>query len=59
MISQLNGQLQGVATVSTAAAPTPGERRIIGEDWSNKTSAEAKDAGVKVTVLCRDGYYVP
>ena len=33
--------------------------RLIGEDWSSKTAAEAHKAGVKTTVLCSDGYYVP
>lgn len=51
-----------------AAAQEPGaevitepvnEPRLIGDDWSSKTSHEAHAAGVKSTVLCSDGYYVP
>lgn len=60
LISQLSAQAAAVATVPAAPAEDPaGERRIIGEDWSNKTAAEAKAAGVTRTVLCSDGYYVP
>ena len=60
LISQLNAQVAAVATVPAAPAADPaGERRIIGEDWSSKTTAEAQAAGVKRTVLCSDGYYVP
>ncbi len=59
LISQLNGELQGLATVPKTDAPVIGERRIIGEDWGSKTTAEAHAAGVKQTVLCSDGYYVP
>lgn len=59
LISQLNGQLQALATVPSAPVTVGGERRIIGEDWSDRTAAEAEAAGVKSTVLCKDGYYVP
>lgn len=59
LISQLTAQAAAVATVPAAAVPTPGERRIIGVDWSSKTSAEAKEMGASQTVLCSDGYYVP
>lgn len=59
LISQLNAQVASVATVPNAPAATPGVRRTIGEDWGSKTTADAAEAGVKVTVLCSDGYYVP
>lgn len=59
MISQLNAEVSASATVPVVAAPVMGEKRYIGEDWSNKTAAEAKAAGVDRTVLCSDGYYVP
>ena len=59
LISQLNAQAASVATVPNAAPPAIGERRYIGEDFSGKTSAEARAMGVDHTVLCADGYYVP
>jgi hypothetical protein len=60
LISQLSAAAAAVATVPTPPAKDPaGERRIIGEDWSAKTTSEAHAAGVKQTVLCSDGYYVP
>jgi hypothetical protein len=34
-------------------------QRVIGGEWSRRTSAEAKEAGVKTSVLCSDGWYVP
>lgn len=59
LISQLNAQVASVATVPNAPAATPGVRRTIGEDWGARTTVDAAAAGVKVTVLCSDGYYVP
>lgn len=59
MISQLSAAAASVATVPAAVPPALGERRIIGQDWSTKTAAEAHAEGVKSTVLCSDGYYVP
>lgn len=58
LISELNAKLQGMETV-VATPKVVGERRLIGVDWSDRTSAEAKEAGVTHTVLCKDGYYVP
>lgn len=58
MISQLMAQAQSVATVPVVAKEA-GEPRIVGEDWRSKTTAEAHAAGVTITVLCSDGYYVP
>lgn len=58
LISQLNAQLQGMQTVP-AALPQAEAPRIVGEDWSSMTSAEAKARGCTKTVLCRDGYFVP
>lgn len=58
MISVLQDKLDAVATVPQVA-PQPYTPRLIGEDWSQKTSAEAKAAGVRHTVLCSDGYYCP
>lgn len=57
-LADANSKLQALQTVPTPLAKAAGQR-IIGEDWSNKTSAEAKAAGVTHTVLCSDGYYVP
>lgn len=59
LVSELNGRLQGVATVPAPDAAPIGVRRIIGENWGDKTAAEAQAAGVTYTVLCSDGYYVP
>lgn len=59
LISDLSAKLASVATVPQSAPPAPGERRFIGEDWTSKTSEEARAAGVDRTVLCSDGYYVP
>lgn len=59
IIAQLNAQVQATATVPAAPIAPVGEPRLIGEDWSTKTAAEAKAAGVNRTVLCSDGYYVP
>lgn len=58
MISQLMAQAQSVATVPVVAKEA-GEPRIVGVDWRGKTTAEAHAAGVTMTVLCSDGYYVP
>lgn len=58
VVANLNDQLQSVQTVATPLVQVEGPR-LIGEDWSNKTAAQARDAGCKVRVLCSDGYYVP
>lgn len=58
-LAKVNAQLQAVQTVPTPLAQVDSGPRLIGEDWSNKSSAEAKAAGVTTTVLCADGYYVP
>lgn len=65
-VAQLNAALEQAQTTIRAMETVPkrhdavGEpERIIGEDWRSKTTAEAHAAGVKKTVLCKDGYYVP
>ena len=59
VISQLNAQAASLATVPNSAPAVVGERRLIGEDWSSKTTSDAAAAGVRQTVLCSDGYFVP
>ena len=59
IIAELNAQLQGMATVPSSPKQPAGVARIIGEDWSSKTTAEAMAAGVDRIVLCSDGYHVP
>lgn len=39
-------------------APAATER-VIGEDWSRRTTADAAAAGLTTKVLCSDGWYVP
>ena len=59
-VAMLEDQL--AAAKERAAAPAPAAPvvpRLIGENWSNRTSAEARAAGVTFTVMCCDGYYVP
>jgi len=51
----LRDRLAGKPKVAAA----PAAPRLIGEDWSDRTSADAKEAGVTRMVLCKDGYYVP
>lgn len=61
-VDLLNAHIQDFADGTAkpqAQAAEPKEARLIGEDWSNMTSAEAKAAGCTMKVLCRDGYYVP
>jgi hypothetical protein len=58
MVQSLEDQLANAEEGAQAAAPPPAPR-LIGEDWSHKTSAQAKAAGVTKSVLCSDGYYVP
>lgn len=58
-LADANSKLQAVQTVPAALAQVESGPRLIGEDWSNRTSAEAKAAGVTHTVLCADGYFVP
>lgn len=60
-VEALNQNLMDIA--DGQAAPQrqaePKEPRLIGENWSSLTAAEAKAKGCTVTVLCRDGYFVP
>lgn len=58
IIADLNERLRDLETVPARPAE-PEAPKLIGEDWSGKTAAEAKAAGVTKTVLCSDGYYVP
>lgn len=51
-------KLHELETVPTPA-PKVDEVRLIGEDWSSMTAAEAKAKGCRTTVLCSDGYFVP
>lgn len=54
MITQL------MAQAAPAQAPaSSGASRLIGIDWSSKTSSQARAEGVTQRVLCSDGYYVP
>jgi hypothetical protein len=56
----LNEQLLDAQGADTAAAPPAAkEPKLIGENWSNMTAAQAKAAGVAERVLCSDGYYCP
>ena len=54
MIAQLMAQAN-----AAPAAPKDTASRLIGIDWSSKTSAQARAEGVTQRVLCSDGYYVP
>lgn len=60
-VELLNQQIMdlqdGGASPATPAAPR--EARIIGENWSMMTAAEARAKGCTHTVLCSDGYFVP
>lgn len=58
-LSDAQDQVRNLQTVPARVADAETGPRLIGEDWSNKTSAEAKAAGVTKTVRCSDGYYVP
>lgn len=59
-VALLEDQLAAAKDRAAAPAPAvPVAPRLIGEDWSNRTSAEARAAGVTQTVMCSDGYYVP
>ncbi len=58
-LAQANAELQALRANPAQPALSAGPARLIGEDWGNRTSAEAKAAGVTKTVLCSDGYYVP
>jgi hypothetical protein len=60
-VELLNQQLAD-ASVDRAESAQPAEPappRLIGEDWSSMTAAEAQAAGCKSRVLCRDGYFIP
>lgn len=60
MLSELQEKVRLHETVPSAQPKMPGAApRLVGEDWGNKTSAEAAAAGVMHTVKCIDGYYVP
>ena len=63
MIAQQSAMIaQLVAQASAAPSPSPASAsasRLIGIDWSSKTSAQARAEGVTQRVLCSDGYYVP
>jgi len=56
--AELQNQLDTLKTVPSAPAGAPAPR-IIGEDWSTMTAAEAQARGCTQRVLCRDGYYIP
>lgn len=60
-VELLNQQLMDIADGQAAPSQTaePKEARLIGQDWSSMTSAEARAKGCTQTVLCRDGYYIP
>ena len=52
-VAELERQLAG------AAAKPVEPPRLIGQDWSRMTAAQAKAAGCTQRVLCSDGYYIP
>ena len=59
-VELLQDQLAAAKERAVAPAPAaPVAPRLIGENWSTRTSAEARAAGVTQTVICSDGYYVP
>lgn len=56
----MNEQLMDAQGADTAGSPAPAkEPKLIGQDWSNMTAAQAKASGVTERVLCSDGYYCP
>lgn len=60
-VELLNQQLMDAAD-GQAASPQPAaprEPRLIGQDWSSMTAAEAEAKGCTQRVLCRDGYFIP
>jgi hypothetical protein len=60
-LDQANAKLAAFATVPSRVENAAEPERVIGDgiEWRSKTSAEARAAGVKTTVLCSDGYFVP
>ena len=58
-LADANSRLQALQTVPAPLAQVDTGPRLIGEDWSSRTSAEAMAAGVTRRVLCSDGYYIP
>ena len=59
LVCDLQEQLRVLATVPSTPVKVDTGSRLIGQDWSRMTSAEAKAAGCTQRVLCSDGYYVP
>lgn len=60
-VELLNQQLSDAAESQSATprAAEPAPPRLIGEDWSSMTAAEAQAKGCTQRVLCRDGYFIP
>lgn len=60
-VEMLNEQLMDVADGQAAAQrpAEPKEPRLIGENWSSMTAAQAHAKGCTQRVLCMDGYYIP
>lgn len=60
-VELLNQQLMDAADGQAAAQrpAEPKEPRLIGQDWSTMTAAEAQAKGCTERVLCRDGYFIP
>ena len=56
MIAQLMAQANAAPVQAKASDAAS---RLIGIDWSSKTSSQARADGVTQRVLCSDGYYVP
>lgn len=56
-LAEANSQLHGLQTVPSRVHAVL-QPRIIGEDWTRMSSAEAAARGARGTVLCSDGYYV-
>ena len=60
-VELLNQQLMDAADGQVAAQKPaePKPPRLIGQDWSTMSAAEAQAAGCTQRVLCRDGYFIP
>lgn len=52
-------EMPGGNRVAEPEKPAPAPTRVIGDDWSTRTTAEAAAANLPHKVLCADGWYVP
>ena len=55
---QLEKLMPSVSTPAAPVAPAQGSAEWA-PYWAQRTAAEAARAGVRTTVLCRDGWHVP